>query len=116
VIANQDPRATQMSDMITGEFHDVGAARTACRELGRSGFPGADIRLVWSGARPGARVVVRVEESRAVEAADLLRRSGAAHTSAGDPVAAVKSEARTEREAEVHRATHTPGGTSHDVF
>ncbi len=105
-----------MSDMITGEFHDVHAARAACRELGRRGFPGADIRLVWSGARPGARLVVRVEESRADEAVALMRQSGAAHATAGDPIAAVKSEARSAREAEVHRATHTPGGASHDVF
>jgi hypothetical protein len=45
-----------------------------------------------------------------------MRRSGAAHAIAGDPIGAVRSEAQRARDAEVNRATDTPGGSSHDVF
>jgi hypothetical protein len=107
-----------MSAMIAGEFQDVGAAQAACRELGRRGFSGTDIRLVWSGARPGARVVVRTDERRWEEAATILRSQGGATPAprAGDPTAPVKSIDETDREREVSRATHAPGGVPRDVF
>lgn len=112
-----------MKRTISGSFPGAEAARHACGDLRRRGFPMQDIRLISRAATGSALVIVSPEAEREGEAAAVLQARGAADvapwggaSAEGRPSEPPRTQARTEREDEIYRATHTPGGKPRDVF